>query len=177
MRSNTEPEFITIGTIVSPWGLKGHIKVTVETDFPQRFSSSSRVYIDRQIMVIDEAAWHKGQVFVKLHGVDTEEAADELVGHIIEVHHSQLFNLENDVYFHFQLIGLEVITSVGDAIGKISEILSVASADVYVINGNGGEILIPATDEIIKSIDLDKGVMIIEPMAGLLDLNEKKRKK
>lgn len=177
MRSNTEPEFITIGTIVSAWGLQGHIKVIVETDFPERFSSSSRVYIDRQIMVIDGAAWHKGQVIIKLHGVDTEEDADELVGHVIEVHHSQLFNLENDVYFYFQLIGLEVITRGGDAIGRISEILSVASADVYVINGKGGEILIPATDEIIQSIDLDKGVMVIEPMAGLLDLNEKKTKK
>jgi 16S rRNA processing protein RimM len=177
MRSNTEPEFITIGTIVSPWGLQGHIKVAVETDFPQRFSSSSRIYIDRQIMVIDEAAWHKGQVIVKLHGVDTGEEADELAGHIIEVHHSQLFNLENDVYFYFQLIDLEVITGGGDVIGKISDILSVASADVYVIDGKGGEILIPATDEIIKSIDLDKGIMVIEPMAGLLDLNEKKKKK
>jgi len=102
MRSNTEPEFITIGTIVSPWGLQGHIKVTVETDFPQRFSTSSRVYIDKQIMVIDEASWHKGQVIIKLQGVETEEEADELVGHIIEIHHSQLFNLGNDEYFHFQ---------------------------------------------------------------------------
>lgn len=177
MRSNTEPEFITIGIIVSPWGLQGHLKVTVETDFPQRFSGSSRIYIDKQIMVIDETVWHKGQAIVKLHGVDTEEEADELVGQVIEVHHSQLFNLEDDVYFHFQLVGLEVVTSGGDTLGKISEILSVASADVYVIDGKDGEILIPATDEIIKSIDLEKGIMVIEPMAGLLDLNEKKKKK
>ena len=177
MSSNAELEFITIGMIVSTHGLQGHIKVTVETDFPQRFSGSSQVYIDRKIMVIDEAAWHKGNVIVKLRGVDTEEEADELVGHVIEVHHNQLFNLENDEYFHFQLIDLEVITSSGDAIGKISEILSVASADVYVINGKDGEILIPATDEIIKSVDLDTGIMIIEPMAGLLGLNEKKKKK
>lgn len=177
MRSNTEPEFITIGTIVSPWGLRGHIKVTVETDFPQRFSSSSQIYIDRRIMIIDEASWHKGQVIVKLQGVDTGEKADELVGRVIEIHHSQLFNLENDVYFHFQLVGLDVVTSGGDTLGKITEILKTASADVYVINGSGGEILIPATDEIIKSIDLDKGVMVIEPMVGLLDLNAKKKQK
>jgi 16S rRNA processing protein RimM len=176
MSSNAELEFITIGMIVSTHGLQGHIKVTVETDFPQRFSGSSQVYIDRKIMVIDEAAWHKGQVIVKLRGVDTEKEADELVGHVIEVHHSQLFSLENDVYFHFQLIDLEVITSAGNVIGKISEILSVASADVYVINSEAGEILIPATDEIIKSINLDKGIVVIEPMAGLLDLNEKKKK-
>ena len=177
MRSNTEPEFITIGTIVSSWSLHGHVKVSVETDFPQRFSSASQVYVDNQPMIIDEANWHKGNVIVKFRGVDSEEEADELSGHIIEVHRSQLFSLKDGEYFHFQLFDLQVITSDGDVIGKISEILSIASADVYVVNGKSGDILIPATDEVIKSIDINKGTMIIEPIAGLLELNEKKTKK
>lgn len=177
MSSNIEPEYIIIGTIVSPWGLQGHVKVNVETDFPQRFSSSSQVYIDKQAMIIDEAAWHKGQAIIKLHGVDTEDEVDRLVGSVIEVHHSQLFSLKKDEYFHFQLLDLEVTTINGDVIGNIKEILSMASTDVYVIKGEGGEILIPATDEIIKSVNLDNGTMVIEPMDGLLDLNEKKTKK
>jgi len=177
MTSNSEPEFITIGSIVSPWGLHGHVKVTVETDFPQRFSSFSQVYIDGHITVIDEATRHKGHVIIKLHGVDSEEEAVELAGRVIEVHRSQLFSLRDGEYFHFQLIDLKVITSDGDVIGKISDILSIASADVYVINGKSGDILIPATDEVIKSIDINKGTMIIEPIAGLLELNEKKTKK
>lgn len=177
MRNKTGPEYITIGRIVSPWGLQGHIKVAVETDFPQRFTSSSQVYIDNQSAVIEDTSWHKGQVIVKLHGVDTEDEADELVGRFIEIHCSQLYSLDDGEYFHFQLIDLEVVTGDGDAVGKISEILSIASADVYVIRGDNGEILIPATDEIIKSVDLEKGIMVIEPMTGLLDLNEKKTKK
>jgi 16S rRNA processing protein RimM len=162
---------------MSPWGLQGHLKVNVETDFPQRFSSSSQVYIDGQSMIIDEATWRKGNVIVKLRGVDTEVEADNLTGRVIEVHHSQLFNLKDGEFFHFQLVGLEVISTEREEIGTIKEILSMASADVYVINSKGGDILIPATDEIIKSIDLDQGFMVIEPMDGLLDLNEKKTKK
>ncbi|UCD09285.1 MAG: 16S rRNA processing protein RimM [Dehalococcoidales bacterium] len=177
MKNNTEPEYITIGMIVSPWGLQGHIKVTVETDFPQRFNDSSQVYIDNRPIVIEDATWHKGQVILKLHGVDTEDEANELIGHVIEIHHSQLHNLEDGEYFHFQLIDLEVVTGDGDVVGKISEILSIASADVYVIRGESGEIMIPATDEVIKSIDLEKGIMVIEPMSGLLDLNRKKTKR
>ena len=176
MSSNTEPEYITIGTIISPWGLQGHIKVNVETDFPQRFSPSSQVYIDRKAMVINEVAWHKGKAIIKLPGVDTEEEAHNLTGHVIEIHHSQLFSLKEDEYFYFQLIDLKVCTTSGDVIGKITEILSMASADVYVIKGDSGEILIPATDEIIHSVDLNKGIMVIEPMDGLLDLNRKKTK-
>lgn len=177
MNDNAEPEYITIGMIVSLWGLQGHVKVIVETDFPQRFASTSRIYIDRQETVIDEAAWHKGNAIIKLQGVGTEQDAEPMVGHVIEIHRSQLFSLEDDEYFHFQLIGLNVITTEGDAIGTITEILSMASADVYVIKGNNGEILVPATDEIIKSINLEQGLMVIEPMDGLLDLNEKKTKK
>ena len=176
MSSNTEPEYITIGTIISPWGLQGHIKVNVETDFPQRFSPSSQVYIDRKTMVINEVTWHKDKAIIKLLGVDTEEEAHYLTGHVIEIHHSQLFSLKEDEYFYFQLIDLKVYTTGGDVIGKITEILSMASADVYVIKGDSGEILIPATDEIIHSVDLDKGIMVIEPMDGLLDLNHKKTK-
>lgn len=174
MENNTVPEYITIGTIVSPWGLQGHVKVAVETDFPQRFSSSSLVYVNNRPVIIDEAIWRKGNVVVKLNGVDTVEEVERLIGNAIEIHHSQLFSLEDGKYFHFQLIGLDVATTNGDVVGKISEILSMSSADVYVIDSEGGEILIPATEEIVQSIDLDKRIMIIEPMDGLLDLNRKK---
>ena len=112
--------------------------------------------------------------FVNIQGID-EETGQPIISDTSVTGRTSLSDTKPGTLQ--SLIGLEVITSVGDTIGKISEILSIASADVYVINGNGGEILIPATDEIIKSIDLDKGVMVIEPMAGLLDLNEKKRKK
>jgi 16S rRNA processing protein RimM len=77
-------------------------------------------------------------------------------------------------YYHFQLIGLEVRTTGDESIGRITEVLSMASADIYVVNGKDGEILIPATDEVIKSVEPDKGYVIIEPLKGLLDLNRKK---
>ncbi len=177
MNKNTEPEYLTIGTIVSSWGLQGHVKVTVETDFPERFSISSRIYVDSQAMIIDEATLKKGQAVIKLHGVNTRAEADELIGCVVEVHHSQLFSLEEGKYYYFQLIDLEVHTTSGDVLGKITEILGMASADIYVIKGESNEILFPATDEFIKSIDLERGIMIIEPIGGLLELNEKKKGK
>ena len=168
MRNKTGPEYITIGRIVSPWGLQGHIKVAVETDFPQRFTSSSQVYIDNQSAVIEDTSWHKGQVIVKLHGVDTEDEADELVGRFIEIHCSQLYSLDDGEYFHFQLIDLEVVTGDGDAVGKISEILSIASADVYVIRDDNGEILIPAIEPFLVRVDRDAGQLHVNLPEGLI---------
>lgn len=173
---NQEPEYIIIGTVLSPWGVKGQFKVDVETDFPDRFSPSARIYIGRKPAVIETVNWHKGRAIIKVESVNDEKEARKLNKKLIEIHHSQLFTLPEGQYYHFQLAGLEVRTTEGEILGRIKEVLSMASADVYVITGKTGEILVPATDEIVKSIDLNKRCVVIEPVDGLLDLNRKKVK-
>jgi len=79
-------------------------------------------------------------------------------------------------YYHSQIIGLEVRTVQGELLGNITEILTGKGNDNYIVQGNKGEILIPAIEDVVKSIDLDKACLIIEPIPGLLDLNQKKTK-
>ncbi|GAG76102.1 unnamed protein product, partial [marine sediment metagenome] len=126
-------EFITIGRILTPWGIKGKLKVEVITDFPQRFASSSTVYINRQPMTIDSAERHKGEVIIKLNAIDSIEAARQLQGQPIEIHHSQIYSLPEGQYYHFQLIGLEVWTIRGELLGTITVILTAKSNDNYVV--------------------------------------------
>ena len=170
----SELEFITIGKILSPWGIKGQLNVEVATDFPQRFAPSSKVYINQQPTTIDSVEWYKGKVIIKLNTIDSIEDAKKLRGQLVEIHYSQLQLLPEGQYYHFQLIGLEVQTTQGESLGKITEILTTPSNDTYVVDGTRGEILIPATEDVIKSIDLDKGCLVIEPIKGLLSLNEKR---
>ncbi len=164
----SELEFIAIGQILAPWGAKGKLKVKVLTDFPQRFTPTARVYINRQPMTIDSAEWHQGKAIIKLNQIDTIEAAQRLRGQHVEIHHSQLYPLPEGQYYHFQLIGLEVWTTRGELLGNITEILTAESNDNYVVSGAKGEILIPAIEDVVKSIDLDKRRMTIEPIEGLL---------
>ena len=164
----SEPVFIIIGRILSPWGNEGKLKVAVETDFPQRFTSSSKVYINQQPATIDSVRWHKGNAIIKLSSIDSVEEAKKLQGQPVEIHHSQLQPLTEGQYYHFQLIGLEVWTTQGELIGKITEILSKPSNDIYIINGARGEILVPAIEDVVKIIDTDKGYLIIEAIKGLL---------
>ena len=164
-------EFIAIGQVIAPWGIKGKLKVTIATDFPQRFTPRSRIYIDRQPMTIASAEWHKGKAIIKLDTIDGIEQAERLRGKALEIHHSQLKSLPEGQYYHFQLIGLEVWTTEGELLGKVSQILSAKSNDNYVVGGTKGEILIPAIEDVVKSIDLDKGRITIEAIEGLLDLN------
>ena len=169
----SELEFITVGQILAPWGVKGKLKVQVVTDFPERFTPQSTIYINRQPMTIDSTEWRKGKAIIKLNTVDSIEEVQKLRGQPVEIPHSQLYSLSEGHYYHFQLIGLEVWTIQGELLGNIAEILTAESNDNYVVRGARGEILIPAIDDVVKSVDLNKGHMVIEPIEGLLNLNQK----
>ena len=164
----SEPEFVTIGEILAPWGIEGKLKVEVVTEFPQRFAPSSKVYVNQQPITIDSCIWHKGKAIIKLNTIDSIEDAQRLRGQPIEIHHSQLKPLPEGQYYHFQLIGLEVWTTQGELLGKITEILTSKSNDTYVVHGAKGEALIPAIEDVVKSINLNTGRIIIETIEGLL---------
>ena len=78
-------------------------------------------------------------------------------------------------YAYVQIIGLQVITTQGELIGTISDIITGQSNDNYIVRTDNGEILIPAIEDVVQSIDPDAGFVTIEPIAGLLELNNKSR--
>ena len=93
----------------------------------------------------------------------------------VNIEHDQDNTLHEDEYYHDQIIGLQVITTDGELIGAVTDILSGTSNDNYIVRGSTGEVLIPAIEDIIQSIDLHKGIITIEAINGLLDLNENNR--
>ena len=170
---SSDLEFVTIGQVLAPWGIKGKLKVRIVTDFPQRFTPSSRIYINRQPLTIDSTEWHKGRAIIKLYTIDSVEEAQKLRGQPIEIPFNQLHHLPEGQYYYFQLIGLEVWTTQGELLGNVTEVLTAESNDNYVVSGVKGEILIPAIEDVVKSIDLNNKRVIIEPIEGLLNLNKK----
>jgi 16S rRNA processing protein RimM len=73
-------------------------------------------------------------------------------------------------YYWADLIGLRVSTEAGDDLGTLREIIETGSNDVYVVKGACREFLIPATDDVVRGIDLDAGTMTVSPLEGMLDL-------
>jgi len=167
------PEFITIGEVIAPWGVKGKLKVKVVTDIPQRFAPASKIYINHQPMTIDSTEWHKGKAIIKLNTIDSFEDAQHLQGQLVEINCGQILPLPEGQYYHFQLIGLEVWTTQGELLGNITHILTSPGNDNYVVCGSKGEILIPAIEDVVESINLDEGRMVINAIEGLLSLNKK----
>lgn len=163
-----DSRFIFIGRVVAPWGVKGEVKVEVLTDFPDRFSPTEEVHIDGAPLTIDRSRWRKARVILKLATIDSVEAAERLRGRMLEIPISKLRSLPEGQYYQFQLLGLEVWTTAGELLGKIADILPTGSNDVYVVRGNEGEMLIPAIEDVVKAVELDKGRILIELMQGLM---------
>jgi 16S rRNA processing protein RimM len=167
------PEYITIGIIMSAVGLNGEIRVDPATDFPEeRFKPGAIVYIDGVRHNVETYRLHKGQPVIKLADIADQTQATALSGQRLEIHRDQVKTSPEDGYYYFQLEGLEVWTVEGQLLGKITQILPTGSNDNFVVrDAAGGEILIPAIDEVVRTVDLEGGRLVIEPLPGLLELN------
>ena len=161
-------QFIVVGRVVAPWGARGEIKVEVMTDFPDRFSPQEEVHIDGRPMTIERSRLHQGRVILKLATIDSVETAQGLRGRFLEVPQSQLRPLPKDEYYQYQLLGLEVWTTGGELLGRIANILPTGSNDVYIVPSRHGELLIPAIEDVVKSVELERGRIVIEVIKGLL---------
>jgi 16S rRNA processing protein RimM len=162
------PESLIVGQILGPLGTKGEVKIRVATDFPDRFSPGRPVYLDDRPVEIESSRPHKQHLILKLSGIDTRNAAEDLRGRELTVPRSELRSLPDGEYYAFQLIGLEVMTTGGGAVGRVVDVMTTASNDVYVVRGVRGEVLVPAIEDVVKSIDVDAGRMVIDAIEGLL---------
>jgi 16S rRNA processing protein RimM len=161
-------DFIAVGRILAPWGVKGEVEVEVLTDFPDRFASDEELYVEGRAVTVEGCKWHRGRAILKLATIDSVEDSQQLRGRLLEVPQSRLHPLFQDEYYQFQLLGLEVWTTDGELLGRIAQILPTGSNDVYVVPVADGEVLIPAIEDVVKSVDLDGGRMTIEAVKGLL---------
>lgn len=166
--------YLTVGKVVSSWGIKGHIKVEPSTDDIRRFKDLKEIYIkttNGQVAYKVESVIfpQKTSVAMKLDSIQSKNEAEKLRGYYINVHRDDAVRLPKDSYFICDIIGLQVYTEDEVFIGEITDVLQTGANDVYIIQNEAKkEVLIPAIKEVIIDIDLNKGTMLIRPLEGLL---------
>ncbi|HOR00660.1 MAG TPA: ribosome maturation factor RimM [Anaerolineae bacterium] len=165
------PTHLIVGRVLAPWGHRGQVRVEILTDFPERFAALEEILVGEDLVPyrLEAARLHKGSVVLKLEGVDDPEQASALRGALLYIPVSQAMPLEQDQYFHYQILGLEVWTVDGRYLGRISEILETGANDVYVVQSDGREVLIPAVADVVQEVDLERHRLIVAPPPGLLE--------
>lgn len=167
-----ELRYLAIGRVVRAHGLKGEISVKVMTEFPERFEITKQVYLGDQLEAtpypLESYRWHKDNVLLTLAGITNRNEAETLKGQLVQVPIEEAMPLPDGVYYHYQLVGLEVVTITGERLGVLSEVMETGANDVYVIDNEGKEILLPAIADVIKSIDMEEGRIVVEVIEGLI---------
>ncbi|MPL60386.1 Ribosome maturation factor RimM [bioreactor metagenome] len=152
-------ELIVIGQIVAPHGVRGDVRIFPHTDFPERFTQTKQLILeDGSCLRIESVKFHKKFVLLKLHGINTMNDAENLRGKFVHVKRADAVRLPEGHYYHFDIIGLKVYSETGEYLGKITDILSTGSNDVYVIEQDAKKpLLIPALKEVVLDINVDAG--------------------
>lgn len=168
------PTHLVVGRVLAPWGVHGQIRAEILTAFPERFARLQEIDVgdEHRPYRVQSARLHKGNVVLKLEGIDNPEQAAELRGEYLYVPLAQAMPLGEDQYYHFQILGLEVYTTAGRRLGPITEILETGSNDVYVVQSDGREILIPALGDVVQQIDLEHQRMVVALPPGLVEEEE-----
>lgn len=161
-----EPVFLAVGLLRRSHGLKGDVVMDVYTDFPERLTPGKTLFIGeshRPLTIRNIRAANK-EILIGFEGYPNPESTADLRNQLVYVPISDMPGLPQGEYYHHQLIGLRVVDKSNQMIGLLNEIIETGANDVYVVvTPEGGEILIPAVDEFILEINLERGEMRVSP--------------
>jgi 16S rRNA processing protein RimM len=149
-----------VARVLGAKGLAGAFRIESLTDFPERLSPGSVLYLDgeaRPMRVTEHQAGGRVPV-LSLEGVTDRQAAEALAGRYLEVEAEPL--PEGSWYWH-QIVGLRVADEEGAELGTVVEVFRVGENEVYRIEGPAGEVLIPALRDVVRRIDVDAGAMTV----------------
>jgi len=182
--SNLQPEYLIIGRIAGPFGVRGEIKMEVLGDFPDRYRTLKSVTLGGgfdgtqsrrhyKLLTVRQRTV-KDQLLIRLEGVATPEAVDTLRGQLVQIPISEAPPLAEGEHYVFQVIGLDVRLQDGSSIGKIKDVLQMSGNDVYLITPSDPaaktkEYLIPIVDEIVKEVNPEEGYVVVAPIEGMLE--------
>jgi 16S rRNA processing protein RimM len=169
-------DYLNVGKIVNTQGLKGEVRVISQTDFPElRYKKGAvlTLFQDKKepvALTIKTHRKHKNFDIVSFEDHPSINDVEKYRDGILKVAKENLTELPEDEFYYHEIIGLTVLDENGQELGKIKEILSPGANDVWVVQRpKKKDALLPYIDSVVKSIDLEKGQVLVEIPEGLID--------
>jgi 16S rRNA processing protein RimM len=174
--TNGWEDMVLVGRIARPHGLRGHVVVNPETDFPEeRFKVGQTLYVRRdstlRAVTIAGVRFHQGRPIVAFSGVDDIDEAERLQHAELRAPLEDLETLPEGTFYRHDLVGCDVVTSGGNRIGTVSRVEGPRESSRLVIGEGNEEVLVPLVAGICVSIDPANRRIVIDPPDGLLELN------
>jgi 16S rRNA processing protein RimM len=171
---------LRVGRLVKAHGLKGAIKLELYTDSPdQRFKSGQVLELQvpetsewfGKTVKVSELRFYNQSPVLFLEGIENRSQAETLIKAIllIEIDLDKLPE-EPEAWYDHQLLGLEALVE-NTVVGKVIRVDHLPAQDLLAIETTTGEVLVPFVKQIVPTVDISKGQIILDPPAGLFELN------
>lgn len=164
-------EFIEIGKIVGTHGVRGMVRIQPWADSSEFLCAFDTMYTENGMstLKIKTAKPHGNVVIAQISGVNSIEEAEKLRGKVLLIKREDA-DIPEGRYFVCELIGCKVLDSEsGFEYGEISDVSSTGANDVWHIIKGGNEYLLPAIEQVVKTVDIEKGTVTVAPMKGIFD--------
>lgn len=163
-----------VGVISSTHGIAGEVKVFPTTDDAKRFKKLKQVILDtgkgELNLEISQVKFFKQMVILKFKEFNSINDVERFRGKSLYVTRENAVKLEKDEYFIADMIGMRAVSTEGEDLGNLRDVLQTGANDVYVVQKTGEpELLLPAIKECIRSVDMEQGVITVYLMPGLKD--------
>lgn len=166
-------QFLEIGEIVSTHGIKGELRVNPWCDSPDFMKRFKTLYFDskgEKAVKMTACRPHGNIVIVKLEGIDTVEQAQKLRGKTLYMNRKDAHLAEGD-WFIQDLIGCTVYDAEDSSriYGKITDVSETGANDIWFIENDGKEYIIPAIKDVVIKVDVENEAVFIKPLRGIFD--------
>jgi len=174
---------LLVGSIVGVFGVQGQLKLKSITNDPDHLEKQVRtVYLlpqkkprshspEPRAYQILKAFQHKpGLIVLSLKDIITRSAAEELRHAEVYIHEKDARPLDEGEYYLHELYNLHVETVDGMNVGHVCDVLETGANDVLVVaRADKSEVLIPLIHDVVETMDIKGGKVVIRPMEGLLE--------
>ncbi len=170
-------DLVTIGKIEKPFGLYGEVRVRSLSDVPGRFETLSRAVLrltSGQVLAtaVKRVRPSGGSYIIGFEALTTPEQAAAFRGGLIQIPRSESPALPEGQYYEYELIGMQVKTELGESLGTLEEVWELPANHVFVVRRQGREVLIPATKDVVASVNVADRIMTIRPIGGLAEYRD-----
>ncbi len=165
-------KWIEAGTIVRPHGLAGDVVVDIRKDLADLVSDATALRATHgegkeRLLTVESVRGHVGRPIFKFGACDTRDQAQLLRSWVLWVSREDLGELEADRWLVQDILGLDVVADDGECLGKIAEVMPQPASDIFVVKGNGEEILLPVIKEVVLDVDVSAGRVVVHLIEGM----------
>ena len=165
-------DYFRVGVIANTHGIRGEVKVFPTTEDPQRFKGMKEIILDtgseKKVLEVASARFFKNLVILKFKGIDSINDIEKYKGTDLLVTRENAIPLNEGEYYIADIIGASVVTEDGVQFGILKDVLTTGANDVYVVDHEGTEVLLPVIPDCVLARDMEQKIVTVHIMEGLM---------